>query len=52
MLAGFPWWWRADNLDTAWQFRELLLVLEVSPAIETPGLVTQTITDRVEGERA
>ena len=29
--------------------RELLLVFEVSPAIETPGLVTQTITDRVEG---
>ena len=49
MVAGFPWWWRADNLDAAWQFRELLLVLEISPAIETPGLVTQTIADRVEG---
>ena len=49
MVAGFPWWWRADNLDTAWQFRELLLVLEISPAIETPGLVAQTIADRVEG---
>jgi hypothetical protein len=49
MVAGFPWWWRADNLDAAWQFRELLLVLDISPAIETPGLVTQTIADRVVG---
>lgn len=49
MLAGFPWWWRADNLDAAWQFGELLQVLTASPAIETPGLVAQTITDRVEG---
>lgn len=49
MLAGFPWWWRAGNLDAAWQFGELLQVLTTSPAIETPGLVAQTITDRVEG---
>jgi hypothetical protein len=49
MLAGFPWWWRVGNLDTAWQFGELLQVLTTSPAIETPGLVAQTITDRVEG---
>jgi len=49
MVAGFPWWWRADNLDATWQFSELLLVLEISPAIETPGLVTQTIADRIEG---
>jgi hypothetical protein len=49
MLAGFPWWWRAGNLDAAWQFGKLLQVLTTSPAIETPGLVAQTITDRVEG---
>jgi hypothetical protein len=49
MVAGFPWWWRAGNLNTAWQFRELLLVLEISPAIETPGLVIQTLTSRLEG---
>jgi len=49
MVAGFPWWWRAGDLDLAWQFRELMLVLEISPAIETPGLVTQTIANRVEG---
>jgi hypothetical protein len=49
MVTGFPWWWRADNLDTAWQFRELLLVLDISPAIETPGLVAQTLADRVIG---
>jgi hypothetical protein len=49
MVAGFPWWWRADNLDTAWQFRELLLVLEISPSVETPGLVAQTLADRVVG---
>ena len=49
MVAGFPWWWRANNLDTAWQFRELLQVLKIAPAIETPGLVTQTIANRVEG---
>lgn len=49
MVTSFPWWWRAGNLDTAWQFRELLLALKISPAIETPGLVAQTLADRVIG---
>jgi hypothetical protein len=49
MVAGFPWWWRADKLDTIWQFEELLFVLEISPAIETPTLVVRTISERVEG---
>jgi len=52
MVEGFSWWWRAGNLDTTWQFRELLLVLGISPVIETPGLVTQTIADRVEGHES
>ena len=52
MIAGFPWWWRSTNLDTAWQFRELMHVLQIAPAIETPGLVTQTITERTEGNEA
>lgn len=51
MLAGFPWWWRADKLDLPWQFRELLQVLRTSPVIETPGPVAQTITDRVQATR-
>lgn len=49
MVAGFPWWWRSGNLDITWQFRELLLVLEIAPTVETPGLVTQTIAERVQG---
>lgn len=52
MITGFPWWWRASSLDTAWQFKELLLVLEISPSIETPGLVVQTLADRVAGNEA
>jgi len=30
MVEGFPWWWRAGHLGTTWQFRELLLVLDIS----------------------
>jgi hypothetical protein len=52
MVAGFPWWWRAANLDTTWQFKELLLVLDISPSIETPSLVVQTLADRVSGNEA
>jgi hypothetical protein len=48
---GLPVVVRADNL-TAWQFKELLSVLEISPAIETPGLLIQTLYDRPEGNEA
>jgi hypothetical protein len=47
MVSGFLWWWRAAGLDKNWQIKELLLVLEISPSIETPGLVAQTFADRV-----
>ena len=49
MVEGFSWWWRADNLDVAWQFKALLRVLEIAPAVESAGLVTQTISNRVIG---
>ena len=52
MITGFPWRWRASSLDTGWQFKELLLVLEISPSIETPGLVVQTLADRVADNEA